>query len=43
MTISITIHAFLVVSNPHKASLLREVEKSNKSSLVFSLAHEEES
>ena len=32
---------FLVVSNQHKASLLREVEKSNKSSLVFSLAHEE--
>ncbi|MBP7373762.1 MAG: prephenate dehydratase [Prevotella sp.] len=32
---------FLVVSNPHKASLLREVEKSNKSSIVFSLAHEE--
>jgi prephenate dehydratase len=32
---------FLVVSNPHKAALLREVEKSNKSSLVFSLAHEE--
>jgi len=32
---------FLVVSNQHKASLLREVEKSNKSSIVFSLAHEE--
>lgn len=32
---------FLVVSNPHKAALLREVEKSNKSSLVFSLSHEE--
>lgn len=32
---------FLVVSNQHKASLLREVDKSNKSSIVFSLAHEE--
>lgn len=32
---------FLVVSNPHKAALLREVDKSNKSSLVFSLSHEE--
>lgn len=32
---------FLVVSNPHKTSFLREVEKSNKASLVFSLTHEE--
>ena len=32
---------FLVVSNPRKADFLRALEKSNKSSLVFSLPHEE--
>ena len=32
---------FLVVCNPHKADLLRPLAKANKSSLVFSLPHEE--
>jgi len=32
---------FLVISNPQKADFLRVLEKSNKSSLVFSLPHEE--
>ncbi|MCH4147110.1 MAG: prephenate dehydratase [Prevotella sp.] len=32
---------FLVISNPQKADFLRTLEKSNKSSLVFSLPHEE--
>jgi len=32
---------FLVVCNPNKADFLRPIEKSNKSSLVFSLPHEE--
>jgi len=32
---------FLVVSNPNKADLLRSLTESNKSSIVFSLPHEE--
>jgi prephenate dehydratase len=32
---------FLVCCDPHKAALLRPVENCNKSSLVFSLPHEE--
>ena len=32
---------FLVVSNPHKADFLRSLEQANKSSIVFSLPHEE--
>ncbi len=32
---------FLVVSDPRKASFLRSVEKADKSSIVFSLPHEE--
>lgn len=32
---------FLVVSNPHKADFLRSLELANKSSIVFSLPHEE--
>ena len=32
---------FLVVSNPQKADFLRPLEETNKSSLVFSLPHEE--
>lgn len=32
---------FLVVTNPMKADFIRSLEKSNKSSLVFSLPHEE--
>lgn len=32
---------FLVACNPNKADFLRPIEKSNKSSLVFSLPHEE--
>lgn len=32
---------FLIISNPQKADFLRSSEKSNKSSLVFSLPHEE--
>ncbi len=32
---------FLVTCNPHKADFLRPLEKTNKSSLVFSLPHEE--
>lgn len=32
---------FLVVSNPNKADFLRSLEKTDKSSLVFSLPHEE--
>lgn len=32
---------FLVVCNPRKADFLRPIEKSNKSSMVFSLPHEE--
>ena len=32
---------FLVVCNPHKADLLRPLAKANRSSLVFSLPHEE--
>lgn len=32
---------FLVVSNPHKADFLRSLEQTNKSSIVFSLPHEE--
>jgi prephenate dehydratase len=32
---------FLVVSNPHKADLLRPLTDTNKSSMVFSLPHEE--
>ena len=32
---------FLVVSNPNKADLLRPLIKTNKSSIVFSLPHEE--
>lgn len=32
---------FLVTCNPHKAEFLRPLEKTNKSSLVFSLPHEE--
>ena len=32
---------FLVSSNPMKADFLRPLEKTNKSSLVFSLPHEE--
>lgn len=32
---------FLVVSNPMKADFLRALDKTNKSSLVFSLPHEE--
>ena len=32
---------FLVVCNPHKADFLRPLAKANKSSLVFSLPHEE--
>lgn len=32
---------FLVVCNPRKADFLRPIEKANKSSMVFSLPHEE--
>ena len=32
---------FLCVCNPHKADFLRSLEQTNKSSLVFSLPHEE--
>ena len=32
---------FLVVSNPRKADFLRPLEETDKSSLVFSLPHEE--
>ena len=32
---------FLVVSNPNKADLLRPITEANKSSIVFSLPHEE--
>lgn len=32
---------FLVLSNPHKADLLRSLKDSDKSSIVFSLPHEE--
>jgi len=32
---------FLVVCNPQKADFLRPIEKANKSSMVFSLPHEE--
>lgn len=32
---------FLVVSNPNKADFLRPLEKANKSSIVFHVAHEE--
>jgi prephenate dehydratase len=32
---------FLVVCNPHKADFLRHIEQTDKSSLVFSLPHEE--
>ena len=32
---------FLVVSNPNKADLLRPLTETNKSSIVFSLPHEE--
>lgn len=32
---------FLVISNPHKADFLRSLEQANKSSIVFSLPHEE--
>lgn len=32
---------FLVVCNPHKADFLRQLDKTNKASLVFSLPHEE--
>ena len=31
---------FLVVCNPQKAALLRPIEKANKASIVFSLAHD---
>ena len=32
---------FLVVANPNKADFLRPLEKANKSSIVFHVAHEE--
>jgi prephenate dehydratase len=32
---------FLVICQPQKASFIREIEKANKASLVFSLPHEE--